>query len=175
MDREIETIITESEIRDRVHRLSYELEREYVHQRAGEELVIIGIWAGVFIFLSDLVRSLRIPFFLDFLGLSRYTDGEKAGDVEIYHEPRVQVTGKRILLVDGILDKGVTAHYALQWLDKRKPCDIKTCFLLAKKVIRAHEHRIDFLGFSIPDKYIVGYGMDLGGRYRNLPFIGYLK
>ncbi|MGI8965004.1 MAG: hypoxanthine phosphoribosyltransferase [Limisphaerales bacterium] len=170
--KEIETIlITESDLAERVKNLAQQIERDYV----GKEMVIVSLLNGTVMFLGDLIRNISLPLRLDFIGVSSYGAGTESGDLVFTKELRIDVQGRHVLLVDDILDTGRTLHRVLLKLKKLKPREIKTCVLLDKKERRVEKVEADYVGFSIPNHFVVGYGLDYAERYRNLPFVGVLK
>jgi len=163
-------LITERKIARRIKTLSTEIERDF----SGRELVIVAVLNGTILFLADLIRCLSLPLRLDFVGISSYGLGSESGELVFTKELRLDVRGRDVLLVDDILDTGRTLHRVLAKVRELKPRRIKTCVLLEKSVRRVEKVRADYVGFSIPDLFVVGYGLDFAERYRNLPFIGVL-
>ena len=154
------------DIRDTVGRLAEEISN-YYNQK---DLLIIGILKGSFIFLADLVRNLKIPVEIDFLSLSSYRRGTtSSGNVSLNMEPWIPVAGRDILLVEDIVDTGLTTRFAIDYLKNRKPGSIHLCALIDKVARRQAEIEIQFLGYSIPDEFVVGYGLDCNEKYRSLP------
>jgi hypoxanthine phosphoribosyltransferase len=169
--KEIERVlITEDEIAERVRSLAQELARDF----AGHELVVVAVLNGTVLFLADLIRHLSLPMRLDFIGISSYGLGTESGEMVFTKELRLDVRGRDVLLVDDILDTGRTLGRVLAKLRELKPRDLKTCVLLQKAARRVEKVQADYVGFSIPDQFVVGYGLDFAERYRNLPFIGVL-
>ena len=164
-------LITQSQIARRVKELSAELERDY----AGRELVVVSLLNGTVMFLADLIRHLSLPLRLDFIGVSSYGAGTTSGDLVFTKELRLDVKGRDVLLVDDILDTGRTMKRVLGKLSQLKPRRIRTCVLLDKPARRVEKVRADYIGFQIPDLFVIGYGLDYAERYRNLPFVGVLK
>jgi len=164
-------LITEDQIAQRVRALSAELTRDF----AGRELVVVAVLNGTIMFLADLIRHLSLPLRLDFIGTSSYGAGTEAGELVFTKELRLDVRGRDVLLVDDILDTGKTLRRVLEKLRELKPREIKTCVLLEKAARRVENVRADYIGFSIPDLFVVGYGLDFAERYRNLPFVGVLR
>jgi len=164
-------LITEAQIAQRVRALSAELTRDF----AGRELVVVAVLNGAIMFLADLIRHLSLPLRLDFIGTSSYGAGTEAGELVFTKELRLDVRGRDVLLVDDILDTGKTLRRVLEKLHELKPREIKTCVLLEKAARRVENVRADYIGFSIPDLFVVGYGLDFAERYRNLPFVGVLR
>jgi hypoxanthine phosphoribosyltransferase len=165
------TLITEQELARRVRRLSAEIELDF----RGHEMVVVSLLSGTVMFLADLIRHLSLPLRLDFIGVSSYGAGTTSGELVFTKELRLDVRGRDVLLVDDILDTGRTMKRVLAKLRKLKPRRIKTCVLLDKPARRVEKVRADYVGFSIPDLFVIGYGLDYAERYRNLPFVGVLK
>jgi hypoxanthine phosphoribosyltransferase len=170
--RDIERVlIREREIRQRVRELALEIEENYGRKK----LVIVALLNGTVLFLADLIRHLNLPMRLDFIGVSSYGSGTESGALVFTKELRLEVEGRDVLVVDDILDTGRTLKRVLQKLQELKPRSIKTCVLLDKKARRVEKVRANYVGFEIPDVFVVGYGLDFDEGYRNLPFIGVLK
>jgi len=163
-------LITEEQIAQRVRALSTELTRDF----EGRELVVVAVLNGTVMFLADLIRHLSLPLRLDFIGISSYGLGTESGELVFTKELRVDVRGRDVLLVDDILDTGKTMSRVLAKLRELKPRCIKTCVLLEKAARRVENVQADYVGFSIPDLFVVGYGLDFAERFRNLPFVGVL-
>lgn len=158
------------QIRQRVADLGRQITRDY----QGKQPVLIGVLRGVVCFLADLLREIALPVSLDFLAVTRYTaDGEKT--VRITKDLETGIKGKDVLLVEDIVDTGMTLRYILRYLESREPASIRVCTLLDKRVRRIVEVPLHYIGFEVPDEFVVGYGLDYLERYRNLPFIGILK
>ena len=169
---EVERIlITEAQLARRVRTLSAEIERDF----KGREMVVVYLLSGTVMFLADLIRHLSLPLRLDFIGVSSYGAGTTSGELTFTKELRLDVRGRDVLLVDDILDTGRTMKRVLAKLRPLKPRRIKTCVLLDKPARRTEKVRADYIGFSIPDLFVIGYGLDYAERYRNLPFVGVLK
>ena len=168
---EVERIlITERELAVRVRALSREIEREF----DGREMVVVSLLNGTVMFLADLIRHLSLPLRLDFIGVSSYGLGTESGELVFTKELRLDVRGRDVLLVDDILDTGRTMCRVLARLRLLKPRRIRTCVLLNKAARRVESVEADYVGFEIPDFFVVGYGLDFAERYRNLPFVGVL-
>src|SRR3989440_7255099 len=163
-------LITDRQTARRIKTLSTEIERDF----SGRELVIVAVLNGTILFLADLIRCLSLPLRLDFVGVSSYGLGTESGELVFTKELRLDVRGRDVLLVDDILDTGRTLHRVLAKVRQLKPRRIKTCVLLEKAARRTEKVRADYVGFSIPSLFVVGYGLDFAERYRNLPFIGVL-
>jgi len=169
--KEIERVlITDREIARRVRELARDIARDF----AGREMVVVSLLNGTVMFLADLIRNLSLPLRLDFIGVSSYGAGTESGELVFTKELRLGVRGRDVLLVDDILDTGKTLYRVLGKLRALKPRRIKTCVLLNKAARRIEPVEADYLGFEIPDFFVVGYGLDFAERYRNLPFVGVL-
>jgi hypoxanthine phosphoribosyltransferase len=168
---EVECIlITEEQIAARVAEMTRQIERDF----RGRELVVVSLLTGTVMFLADLIRHLELPLRLDFMGVSSYGAGTESGELVFTKELRLDVAGRDVLLVDDILDTGRTLSRVLAKLFVLKPRRIRTCVLLDKPERRVEDVRADYVGFTIPNQFVVGYGLDFAERYRNLPFVGVL-
>jgi len=168
---EVERIlITEAQLARRSQSLAREIERDF----QGRELVVVSLLNGTVLFLADLIRHLNLPLRLDFIGVSSYGSGTESGDLVFTKELRLDVRGRDVLLVDDILDTGKTMSRVIPKLEVLRPRRIRTCVLLDKPARRAYDLEADYVGFEIPDVFVVGYGLDFAERYRNLPFVGVL-
>jgi hypoxanthine phosphoribosyltransferase len=163
-------LITEEQLSRRVKTLAREIERDF----RGREMVVVSLLSGTVMFLADLIRNLNLPLRLDFIGVSSYGLGTESGELVFTKELRLDVRNRDVLLVDDILDTGKTMSRVLPKLRVLKPRRIKTVVLLDKPGRRVEKIRADYVGFSIPDLFVVGYGLDFAERYRNLPFVGVL-
>jgi hypoxanthine phosphoribosyltransferase len=163
-------LITEAQLARRVKILAREIERDFY----GRETVVVSLLSGTVMFLADLMRHISLPLRLDFIGVSSYGVGTESGDLVFTKELRLDVRGRDMLLVDDILDTGKTMSRVLPKLRALKPRRIKVCVLLDKPERRAEKVKADYVGFSVPDYFVVGYGLDFAERYRNLPFVGVL-
>ena len=164
-------LITDQQIARRVRLLARAIQRDY----QGRELVIVSLLTGTVMFLADLIRHLDLPLRLDFIGVSSYGPGTESGGLVFTKELRLDVRGRDVLLVDDILDTGKTMCRVLAGLKALEPRRIKTCVLLNKAARRVENIEADYVGFEIPDYFVVGYGLDFAERYRNLPFVGVLR
>jgi hypoxanthine phosphoribosyltransferase len=164
-------LITREQIALRLRKLSREIARDF----AGRDLVVVALLNGTVMFLADLVRHLELPLRLDFIGVSSYGNGTVSRKLVYTKELRLDVRGRDVLLVDDILDTGRTLTAVIKKLRQLKPRRIKTCVLLDKPAGRLQKLEADYVGFKIPDLFVVGYGLDFAERYRNLPFVGVLK
>ena len=164
-------LITETQIARRIRQLSRKLEEDF----RGRELAVVAVLNGTIMFLADLIRHLNLPLRLDFIGVSSYGVGTESGELVFTKELRLDVRGRDVLLVDDILDTGKTLTRVLAKLRELEPRQIKTCVFLEKAARREFDVNADYVGFSIPDLFVVGYGLDFAERYRNLPFVGVLR
>jgi len=166
-------IVSREEIQARVNELAAQVSADYADNG---QLVIVGILKGAFVFLADLARRLTVPHRVDFMALSSY--GQTAtttGAVRIIMDLRVDIEGRHVLIVEDIIDSGYTLHYLLDVLRTRNPASLRACVLLSKPDRRQVEVPVDYLGFEIPDVWVVGYGLDFAETHRTLPYIGALK
>ena len=169
--KEVERVlITDEQIARRVKSLAHEIERDF----RGREMVVVSLLSGTVMFLADLIRHLNLPLRLDFIGVSSYGVGTESGELVFTKELRLDVRNRDVLLVDDILDTGKTLSRVLPKLRLLKPRRIKTCVLLDKPARRSEKIKADYIGFEIPDYFVIGYGLDFAERYRNLPFVGVL-
>lgn len=167
----VEVLISQDELQERIEELSKQINADY----AGTDLHVIGVLKGCFVFLADLVRHLDMDVSVDFLGLSSYGDSTKSsGVVRMTQDLSTPIEGKRVLVIEDIIDTGLTMKYLLENLQTRHPESISICTLLHKPVNQKVEVPIHYKGFEVPDKFVIGYGLDYAEYYRNLPFIGYI-
>ncbi len=172
---ELEVLLSEEAIRDRVTELATQISNDYKAEGA-EDVYMLGVLRGAFIFLADLSRRLTIPRRVDFIALSSYEDtSTTSGAVRLVLDVRAPLRGKHVLVVEDIVDSGKTLEYLLRTLEAREPASLKTCVLLQKPDRLEVPVSIDYLGFTIPDKWVVGYGLDYTDRYRTLPYIGMVR
>ena len=151
------------------------MSRGIVRDFTGREMVVVSLLNGTVMFLADLIRNLSLPLRLDFIGVSSYGAGTESGDLVFTKELRLDVRGRDVLLVDDILDTGKTLALVTGMIRGLQPASVRVCVLLDKKGRRQVPFEADFVGFAIPDKFVVGYGLDYAERYRNLTSIGVLK
>ncbi len=169
--KEIESVlISQQTLARRVRALARQVEADF----AGRDLVIVALLNGTVVFLADLLRRLSMPLRLDFIGVSSYGAGTESADLVFTKELRLDVGGRDILVVDDILDTGRTLSRVTAKLSKLKPRQLKICVLLDKPSRRVEPITADYVGFTIPNHFVVGYGLDYAERYRNLPFVGIL-
>jgi hypoxanthine phosphoribosyltransferase len=161
-------LIPEEEIQRRVSELAAQIDADYA---GAGELLMLGVLRGAFIFLADLGRQLTVPRRIDFIALSSYENGSLRGGVRLIMDARTSLSDKHVLIVEDILDSGHTLAYLMETFEARRPASLKSC-VLVRKPGQEVEPRVDYLGFEIPDEWVVGYGLDYGDRYRSLPYIG---
>jgi hypoxanthine phosphoribosyltransferase len=167
-----EILLTEAQIRERVAELGQQLAADYV----GRFPVLVSVLKGSIIFLADLVRSMPVPLSVDLMELSSYgASTESSGQVRILKDLSGPISGRDVIVVEDIIDTGLTLNYLLHYLRDRNPSSMTVCCLLDKPARRLAEIQIDYRGFTIPDRFVIGYGLDFDERYRNLPYIGVLR
>jgi hypoxanthine phosphoribosyltransferase len=167
-----EVLISPDQLATRVAELGAQITEEY----AGKRLLLLGVLKGAVIFLVDLARQIQLSLEIDFMAISSYgASTQSSGIVRILKDLEDSVEGQHILVVEDIVDSGLTLDYLLRSLAARGPASIKVCGLLLKDRPRELSVPIDYVGFTIPDRFVVGYGLDYAERYRNLPYIGVLR
>ena len=173
LEQDIERVLFSEEALDkRVSEIADQINRDY----AGKEPMLISVLRGSFVFMADLIRKIEVPCTVDFMAVSSYGRGTtSSGQVQITKDLSDDIEGKDIIVVEDILDSGNTLSYLLQLLRARKPASMRLCTLLDKPDRRVKEVHVDYTGFTIPDEFVVGYGLDYAEKYRNLPYIGILK
>lgn len=173
MLQDIQTILFDKDVlANKVHELGEQISKDY----AGEEVLLVGILKGASVFLSDLIRQISIPTYIDYMVVSSYgNSAETSGVVRIIKDLEDDIEGKNLIIVEDIIDTGLTLEYLRKNLLSRQPKSLKICTLLDKPARRVNEMIIDYKGFEVPDDFIIGYGIDYAEKYRNLPFIGVLK
>jgi len=167
-----EIMLSEEQIKEKVAELGARISRDY----EGKKPLLVSILKGAVVFMADLMRSVTIPCEIDFMSVSSYGSGRKtSGVVQILKDLDSDITGRDVIVVEDILDSGLTLSYLLEILKARNAASIKLCTLLDKPDRRKILVKVDYCGFVIPDEFVVGYGLDYAGFYRNLPYIGVLK
>ena len=167
-----EVLLSEEQIQDRIRELAEQISADY----QGKDLLLVCVLKGGVMFLTDLMRHLDIPHAIDFMAISSYGGStETSGVVRILMDLNTSIEGKNVLVVEDIVDTGHTLDYILRNLSTRRPTSLKVCALLNKPSRRVLEVPIHYIGFDIPNKFVIGYGLDFGEKYRNLPFVGVLK
>ncbi len=167
-----EVLISEQQLQQRVAELGAQISADY----KGLEPILICVLKGGYLFLADLTRHLMVPHIVDFMAISSYGDAtESSGVVRILMDLGSDISDRHVLVVEDIIDTGQTLSYLLENLRSRRPASLRICTLLSKPARRKIELHVDYVGFEIPDKFVVGYGLDYAERYRNLRYIGVLK
>ena len=165
---QLKILISHEEIAEAVNRLSCEIEGDY----QGKQPLLIGVLKGSFVFMADLIRQLDLPLELDFVRLASYGAGrESSGKVEVVQRPQTPISNRDVLVVEDIVDTGITICFLLGYLKRKRPASLKLCVLTDKPSRRRVTVPIDYLGFTVPNKFIVGYGLDCDEKYRHLPDI----
>lgn len=168
----VRVLISEEVLQAKIAELGETITRDY----AGEELTLVGVLKGSFLFMADLCRKIELPLTCDFLGLSSYHGRTRtSGVIRITSDLNQPVEGRHVLVVEDIIDTGLTMEYLLENLRTRLPKSIKVCSLLHKPERKQVDTPIDYLGFTVPNEFVVGYGLDYLGRYRNLRFVGVME
>ena len=172
MYRVSEILFSEEKIESKVNELAHRIMDDY----KGEEILLVGVLKGACVFISDLIRKIDLDVSLDFMAVSSYgMSTESSGVVKILKDLDSDIEGKNVLIVEDIIDTGLTLKYLTENLKSRKPKSLKICTLLDKPERRRCEIDVDYIGFKIPDKFIVGYGIDCKEKFRNLPYIGIVE
>ena len=160
-------LFTEHEIKARVKEIAETITKDY----KGKDVLVVGVLKGACVFLSDLIRLIDLPVTVDFVIASSYVKSESSRDIQIHYSMREAVKNKAVLIVEDIVDTGFTAKHLIDLIASKSPESIKVCTLLNKKYRRRVEVSLDYVGFEIPDLFVVGYGMDYENQFRNLPFV----
>ena len=170
----MDTLISTEQIQARIREMGAQIERDYP---AGENIHLVGVLKGGFMFMADLLRRIPLPLRVDCLSVSSYHGGTESSGTVSFHQDRLpDIDGRHVLVLDDILDSGRTLHAICEKLRAEcKPLSVECCVLLAKVKERAEEAEARYVGFEIGDEFVVGYGLDYDERYRNLPFVGVLK
>lgn len=169
---EVEVLIAPERIAERVQELGALISRDY----EGRNPLFVSILRGSIVFLSDLMRAVTIPHEIDFLAVSSYGLGlQTSGRVRLVHDLSSEMRGRDVLLVEDVIDTGHTLRYLLDYLGLRRPASLRVCALLMKSIDGVPAVEPDLIGFRIPDRFVIGYGMDVAGRYRHLPFVAALS
>ena len=165
-------LLSEAQIRDRIHTLAAEIERDYPE---GEDIHLVGVLKGGFMFMADLVRAMTARVSMDFMALSSYGKGTtSSGQVMVLKDVDSSLEGRNVIIVEDIVDTGLTLHYLQDILKARAPRSVRTACLLSKPSRRKVDVQVDYIGFTIDDHFVVGYGLDYAEQYRNLPYIAVL-
>jgi len=166
-----EILIGEQELQARIAELGVEISRDY----AGRDLLLVGVLKGAVFFMADLMRELTVPCEIDFMAISSYGAGtDSSGVVRILKDLDINISGRDVVVVEDIIDSGLTLSYLMRSLKARKPATVEICALLTKPERREVEVPVAYVGFEIPNKFVIGYGLDFDERYRNLPYVAVL-
>ena len=174
MERDIQEVLyTEEQIRARIAELGQELTRDY----AGKNPVVIGVLKGVVVFYADMIRQIKVPCQMDFMTISSYSGTDSTGTAVVKQDISVDIKGRHVLILEDIFDTGNSLDFTYRYLQSREPASVKICTLLDKPERRKEgiTLKADYVGFTIPNAFVVGYGLDYNEQYRNLPFVGILK
>lgn len=171
MGQVLKEMISASDLAIRVQELGNEISRDY----NGEEVVVISVLKGSFIFAADLIREMTVPLSTEFIAVSSYEGTESTGHVRIVNDLSSEIKGKNILIVEDIVDTGKTLDYLLNMFKAREPKSIKVCALLSKPDVHSMHAKVDYYGFNIKNEFVVGYGLDLDGRFREIPYLAILN
>jgi len=164
-------LLTAGQIQGKVKELAREISKDY----AGKDVIAVGILKGAFMFFSDIVRSIEIPLTFDFIIASSYVKSDTTGEVKIHYDVREDISDKHVLLIDDIVDTGITLNQIRERILTRTPLSLKICTFLDKRERRVVDIPLDYVGYVIPNQYVVGYGLDYDNRYRNLPYISVFR
>ena len=166
-----ETLVARDELQRRIAELGAEISRDY----EGRDLVMIGILKGAVLFLGDLMRFMSVPCEIDFMAISSYgASTDSSGVVRILKDLDINIEGRHVLVVEDIIDSGLTLSYLVRNLEAREPASLEVCALLTKPDRREIDVPVRYTGFEIPNRFVIGYGLDFDERYRNLPYVGVL-
>ena len=173
LEKDIESVLFSAEqLKQRVREIAAAIAKHY----AGKEIMLISVLRGSFVFMADLCRAIDLPCTLDFMSVSSYGKGTtSSGQVQITKDLSEDISGRHVIVIEDILDSGNTLSYLLRLLEHRHPASIRLCTLLDKPDRRTKPVQVHYSGFTIPDAFVVGYGLDYAEKYRNLPYIGILK
>lgn len=164
-------LLTTRQIQTRVSELGSMISSDY----KGKDMLAVGIFKGAFMFFADLVRSIEVPMTIDFIIASSYIKTDTSGVVKVYYDVREDMSGRDVLLIEDIVDTGVTLNHIRERILSRTPKSLKICTFLDKKERRIVEIPLDYVGFEIPNRFVVGYGLDYDNKFRNLPYISIFK
>lgn len=168
MEYTIKTLLTREEVEKRVKELAKEIEKDY----QGKDLLVIGLLKGSVIFMSDLIKEIDLPLVIDFMSVSSYSGTTSTGVINILKDTDIDVKDRDVLIVEDIIDTGLTLSHVRKLLEERETKSLKICTLLDKPSRRTVEIKGDYTGFVIPDEFVIGYGLDYDQQYRNIPYIG---
>ena len=166
-----EVLITQEQLSKRTTELAAQIDADY----AGRELLLVGVLKGAVMVMADLARAMHLPVQMDWMAVSSYGSGTKSsGVVRILKDLDADISGRHVLIVEDIIDSGLTLSYLMRNLEAREPASLEICALLTKPERREIEVPVRYVGFEIPNRFVIGYGLDFGERYRNLPYVGVL-
>ena len=163
-------LFTQEQVQQRVRELGARIAADY----AGQDPVLVGVLRGVVVFMADLMRAMDLPLQIEFMEITHYGE-EREERIDVLRDVTTEIAGRPVIVVEDIVDTGLTLRYLLEHLQAKRPASLRVCTLLDKSVRRMAGIRIDYVGFEVPDEFVIGYGLDYGGRYRNLPYIGVLQ
>ncbi|MHB1296282.1 MAG: hypoxanthine phosphoribosyltransferase [Anaerolineae bacterium] len=166
-----EVVITEEALQTRIAEMGALISRDY----AGKDPLLVGVLSGVVFFMADLLRQITIPLTMGFMAISHYSTSGRSGSVRITKDLDYAITDRHVLFVEDVIDTGLTLSYLLRTLRTRKPASLQVCVLFDRPYRRLIDIPLAYQGFVLPDRFVVGYGLDVGEHYRNLPFVGMLK
>ena len=172
MARPGRVLISEPELKARIAELGADLARDY--GRSGPSPIVVGVLQGAFLFMADLVRAMAIDLTTDFMGVVSYAGAQSSGHVRIVSDLSMSIEGRDVLVVEDIIDSGLTLSYLIRNLEAREPASLEVCALLTKPERREIDVPVRYVGFEIPNRFVIGYGLDFAERYRNLPYVGVL-
>jgi hypoxanthine phosphoribosyltransferase len=172
LERAVTDVLIEADaLQHRIAELGEEISNDY----AGRDLLLVGVLKGAVFFMADLMRNLSIPCEIDFMAISSYGEGtDSSGVVRILKDLDINIEGRDVLVVEDIIDSGLTLSYLIRNLEAREPATLEICALMTKPDRREIEVPVRYVGFEIPNRFVIGYGLDFGERYRNLPYVGVL-
>jgi hypoxanthine phosphoribosyltransferase len=168
VDYTIKTLLTREEVEKRIKELAKEIEKDY----CGKDLLVIGLLKGSIMFMSDLIKEMDLPVMIDFMSVSSYSGTTSTGVINVLKDTDISVKDKDVLIVEDIIDTGLTLSHVKKLLEDRGAKSLKICTLLDKPSRRTVEMKGDYVGFEIPDEFVVGYGLDYDQHHRNLPYVG---
>lgn len=169
MNYTIETLISREEVESRIKELAKLIETDYKEK----DLICVGLLKGSVMFLSDLIKEISLPLQIDFMNVSSYgSETTSSGNVKVIKDTDIDVRGKDVLIVEDIIDTGITLEYVIGMFKTKGVASVKTCTLLSKPERRKIDVKVDYIGFEVPNKFVIGYGLDYAQKYRNLPYIG---
>ncbi|WP_167955312.1 hypoxanthine phosphoribosyltransferase [Anaerosporobacter faecicola] len=172
MEDKIRVLLSEEEVDKKIRELGAQISKDY----AGKSIHLICVLKGGVFITCELAKRITVPVTMDFMSVSSYGDGtESSGRVKIVKDLDEAIEGKEVLIVEDIIDSGRTLSYLIELLESRKPNSIRLCTLLDKPERRVTDVKVDYVGFNIPDEFVIGYGLDYAQKYRNLPFIGVVE